>query len=143
MLYKISVLHIFQNSLENTCLETLFNKVAGIRAATLLRRDSITRMFLRILRKFNKTFLQNTSGWPPEHLYLLFLPVITCNFDRQFIYLSKIFHLRKSSERHHSSDYENCSRLSLKSKRPLKLWQRQLKTWRNTFLPRKSYPKQV
>ena len=44
---------ISQNSQENTCARvSFFNKVAGLKPATLLKRDSGTGVFLSILRNF-------------------------------------------------------------------------------------------
>ena len=39
-------LEISQNSQENTCIRVSFLKVAGLRTATLLKRDSGTSVFL-------------------------------------------------------------------------------------------------
>ena len=39
-------LEIFQNSQENTCARVFFNKVAALRPATLLKRDTGTGVFL-------------------------------------------------------------------------------------------------
>ena len=53
-------LKISQNSQENTvCLSLFVNKVAGLRPATLLKKDSGTGDFVKFLRA---PFLQNTSG---------------------------------------------------------------------------------
>ena len=46
VLYKKLFLKISQISQENTQLESVFNKVAGLQAATLLKRDSNTGVFL-------------------------------------------------------------------------------------------------
>ena len=44
---------ISQNSQGNTCARvSFFNKVAGLKPATLLKRDSGTGVFLSILRNF-------------------------------------------------------------------------------------------
>ena len=37
---------------KNLCLRLFFNKITGLRAATLLKRDSGTGVFLCILRNF-------------------------------------------------------------------------------------------
>ena len=48
---------ISQNSLENTCAKvSFFNKVAGLRSATLLKKDSGTGVFLWILNCLSITF---------------------------------------------------------------------------------------
>ena len=46
------LLEISQNSQENTCARDFFNKVAGLKAATLLKKDSDTGVFLKILQNF-------------------------------------------------------------------------------------------
>ena len=44
---------MWQNSQENTCARvSFFNKVAGLKPATLLKRDSGTGVFLSIWRNF-------------------------------------------------------------------------------------------
>ena len=67
---------ISQNSQENTCARSLFfSKVAGLRAATLLRKRLWHRCFPVNFVKFLRTpFLQNTSGgqflWSSDRLRL-------------------------------------------------------------------------
>ena len=55
---------------KHLCQSLFFNKVAGLRPATLLKRDSGTGVFLSTLRNFyDHLFLQNTSGgcfWKDE-----------------------------------------------------------------------------
>ena len=55
---------------KHLCQSLFFNKVAGLRPATLLKRDSGTGVFLSTLRNFHDhLFLQNTSGgcfWKDE-----------------------------------------------------------------------------
>ena len=54
-------LEISQNLQENTCVRVFFNKVAGLRPATLLKKSLWHRCFLVKFAKFLKTpFLQNT-----------------------------------------------------------------------------------
>ena len=49
----------FRNIHRKTPLpETLFNKVAGLRPGTLLKRDSNTGVFLWILRNFKNTYFE-------------------------------------------------------------------------------------
>ena len=56
-------LEISQNLPESTCVGVFFNKVAGLRPETLLKRDSNTGVFRSILGNFLRTpFLQNPSG---------------------------------------------------------------------------------
>ena len=56
-------LEISQNLPESTCVGVFFNKVAGLRPETLLKRDSNTGAFRSILGNFLRTpFLQNPSG---------------------------------------------------------------------------------
>ena len=53
VLLKKAFWKISQNSQENTCARvSFFNKVAGLKPATLLKRDSGTGVFLSILRNF-------------------------------------------------------------------------------------------
>ena len=51
VLYKKLFLKISQILQENTLLESLSNKVAGLQAATLLKKDSNTGIFLWDLKK--------------------------------------------------------------------------------------------
>ena len=55
---------------KHLCQSLFFNKVAGLRPATLFKRDSGTGVFLSTLRNFyDHLFLQNTSGgcfWKDE-----------------------------------------------------------------------------
>ena len=55
---KKEFLKILQNSKESTCVRVWFNKVAG--PATLLKRESITCVFLWILWNFLKTPISKT-----------------------------------------------------------------------------------
>ena len=52
VLWKKMFLKISQISQGNTCVGSLFNKVAGLRPVTLLKRDSNAGVFLWSLRKF-------------------------------------------------------------------------------------------
>ena len=72
VLLKKMFLKISQNSREKTCKSLFFNKVAGLRPATLLRMRLWHRCFPVNFAKFLRTpFLQNTSG-------RLLLPVKLC-----------------------------------------------------------------
>ena len=63
MFYKIGVLKYFAKFTGKHLYWSLFfNKVAGIRPATLLKRDSNTGVFLRILNFSEHLFSQNTYG---------------------------------------------------------------------------------
>ena len=68
VVWKCSVgkmfLEISQNSQENTCARvSFFNKVAGLRPATLLKKRLWHRCFAVNFAKFLRTpFLQNTYG---------------------------------------------------------------------------------
>ena len=42
----VLLLKISQNSQENNCVESLFNKIVGLRTPTLLKRDSTMGAFL-------------------------------------------------------------------------------------------------
>ena len=56
-------LNISQNSQENTCASLFFNKVAGLKHTTLLKKRLWHWCFLVNFAKFSRTpFLQNTSG---------------------------------------------------------------------------------
>ena len=54
-------LEILQILQESTCAESLFNKVADLRSATLLKRDCDTNVFLSNLQGFHYSFSQRTS----------------------------------------------------------------------------------
>ena len=93
------LLNIFQNY--TGVLESLFNKVAGLRPASLLKTDCNTGVFLWIFKKktLKKPFKQNSSGrlllyWSctllrfPMNLFLLFVLIKqkrTCESNIQFI----------------------------------------------------------
>ena len=66
ILQKKVFLEVSRNSQENTCPESLFNKVnnnKGLRPATLLKKRLCHRCFPVNFAKFLRTpFLQNTSG---------------------------------------------------------------------------------
>ena len=75
-------LEVLQNSKENTVPDTLFNEVAGLRLATLLKKSLSHRYFPMNFAKFLRTrFSQNTSAgcfWKKKslkrfynHLWLL------------------------------------------------------------------------
>ena len=51
---KVRVLKISQISQENTFVGVFFNKVTGLRPATLLNRGYNIGIFLRNLRKFSE-----------------------------------------------------------------------------------------
>ena len=56
-------LKICQNSQENTCVGIFFNKVAGLRSATLLKKRLWHRLFsCEFWQIYKNTFLQNTFG---------------------------------------------------------------------------------
>ena len=57
MLFKTRILENFPYSLENTLLESLFNKVAGLRSATLLKRDSNVDVFCEYYEIFKSNYL--------------------------------------------------------------------------------------
>ena len=52
MFCKKGVLKNFSNSQENTCAEVSFNKIASLRPAALLKRDSSEGVFPWILQDF-------------------------------------------------------------------------------------------
>ena len=64
VLLKKVFLEISQNSQEKTCArDTFLNKIAGLRPATSLKKESLAQMFSCEFSKFLRTtFLQNTSG---------------------------------------------------------------------------------
>ena len=63
VLLKKVFLEISQNSQENSCARVFFNKVAGLRPATLFKKRLCHRCFLVNFAKFLKTpFLQNIPG---------------------------------------------------------------------------------
>ena len=45
MFCKNAILNIAQNSQENTCAGVLFNKVAGLQPASLLKKETATQVF--------------------------------------------------------------------------------------------------
>ena len=54
-------LEIWQNSQKNTCARTSFNKVAGFRPATLLKKETLAQMFFCEFCEISKnTFLYRT-----------------------------------------------------------------------------------
>ena len=62
-------LEISQNSQENTCSRVSFNKVAGLRSATLIKKRFWHRCFPVNFAEFLRTyFLQNTSAWLLSYL---------------------------------------------------------------------------
>ena len=54
-------LTFFQNSKENTCARDLFNKVAGLRSATLLKKSLWHRCFPMNFVQFLRTFFSYRS----------------------------------------------------------------------------------
>ena len=62
VLWKKVLLEILQNSQENTFAKVSFNKVAGLRPATLLKKRLLHRCFpMNFVKFLRTTFLQNTS----------------------------------------------------------------------------------
>ena len=69
VLWKNVFLEISQNSQENTCSRVSFNKVAGLRSATLIKKRFWHRCFPVNFAEFLRThFLQNTSAWLLSYL---------------------------------------------------------------------------
>lgn len=50
-----------QNSQENNCAGSFFNKSVGVKLATLLKRDSSTDVFMGIFRNFPENLFCMTS----------------------------------------------------------------------------------
>ena len=64
VLWKKGVLRISQNSQENTCVKVSFNKVAGLRPATLLKKRLAQVFFCEFSEIFKNTFFT-------EHLWTI------------------------------------------------------------------------
>ena len=77
-------LEVSRNSQENTCPESLFNKVnnnKGLRPATLLKKRLFHRCFPVNFAKFLRTpFLQNTSGRLLLYIHRFWLRHLHSNF---------------------------------------------------------------
>ena len=77
-------LEVSRNSQENTCPESLFNKVnnnKGLRPATLLKKRLFHRCFPVNFAKFLRTpFLQNTSGRLLLYIHKFWLRQLHSNF---------------------------------------------------------------
>ena len=63
-------------------LESVFNKVAGLQACNLLKRDSNTGVFLLILRNYKNTFfeehMRTTAFDKTYEVHALFICVYMC-----------------------------------------------------------------
>ena len=62
VLWEKVFLEISQNSQENNCASLFFNKVAGLRPATLLKKTLAKMFSCEFCEIFKNTFFQNTSG---------------------------------------------------------------------------------
>ena len=81
-------LEISQNSQENTCASLFFNKVAGLRTATLVKKRPWHRCFpVNFMKFLGIPFLQNTSG---RLLPTLELVVHRCCSKQMFLWISQI-----------------------------------------------------
>ena len=108
VLLKKVFLHFSQNSQENTCGRvSFFNKVAGLRSTTLLKKSLWHRCFSVNFAKFLGTpLLQNNSGW-------LLLEWTSFNFQAGGASLLTLFILRKTEKRRIIA-VENIQRTPLK-----------------------------
>ena len=131
MFYKKGVLKIFTKFTEKQLRQSLyFNKVAGLRLATLLKKRLWHRCFPMNFVKFLRTpFLQNTSG-----RLLLFLTYHSClchsfmgpaSVDIAVVSLNKYFlmdNMRVVSRTHtnmpHGQLWKHCALLMLENAPP-------------------------
>ena len=105
MFYKKRVLRNYAKYTgKHLCQRLFFNKVAGLRSATLLKKRLRHRCFPVNLVKFLRTnFLQNTSG-----RLLLFTPLLRLgyNYDKKFPFsFHRYVHFANIFLRHPTSTY--------------------------------------
>ena len=87
VLWKKVFLEISQNSQENTCARVLFNKVAGLRPATLLKKRLCHRCFPVNFVKYLRTPFYRT----PLDDCFWFFPTVIISYPAVFVWYLKNF----------------------------------------------------